>query len=220
MTAESGELTMHLLNVSEDSDRRRFIVSSELIGRGLILELAGLRSPSAPPVALDLRAATLFCALREGDQRKLEASFKTIATGCGIQDITEAKDDRIYDVIASLATLVTGRKADASGFADTAVNAVINRFLRPEQLGLRPNHVPRAWAPVLARAAFHPSVRYWIDKRGTQTRRLLDAALADAALEPEFTHQLVHGWLPVLDRLFPSLRLLGLQELIEAALPD
>ena len=220
VTAESGELTMHLLNVSEDSDRRRFIVSSELIGRGLILELAGLRSPSAPPVARDLRAATLFCALREGDQRKLATSFATIAAGCGVQDIAEAKDDGVFGVIATLATLITGRKADTSGFADGAVNAVVNHFLRPEQAGMRPNHVHRGWAPVLARAAFHPSVRFWIDKRGTKTRGLLNAALAEAAIEPEFTHQLTHDWLPVLHRLFPGLRLLGLQNLIASASPD
>ena len=220
VTADSGELTMHLLNISEDSDRRRFIVSRELIGRDLILELAGLRSPSAPPIALDLYGAALFCALRDGDQRNLRTSFAAIAAGCGVPDIAEAKDDRIYDVIAVLANLVTGRKADASGFADGAVNAVVNNFLRAEQSGLKPNHVRRGWAPVLARAAFHPSVRFRVDKRGTKTRALLDTALAESALEPQFTHQLIHSWLPVLDRLFPSLRLLGLQDLIVSALPD
>jgi hypothetical protein len=150
----------------------------------------------------------------------VKASFAIIAAGCGVLDIAEAADDGVFGVIAVLATLVMGRKADCSGFPETAVNAMVNNFLRAEQAGMRPNHVHRGWAPVLARAAFHPAARVWIDKRGTQTRRLLDTALADSALEPEFTHQLVYDWLPVLDRLFPGLRLMSLQHLIASALPD
>ena len=220
LTADHGELTMHLMSVSEDTDRRRFIVGSELIGRDLILQLAGLRLPSSLPIAADLRAAALFSALRGGDLRSVKASFATIAAGCGMLNVEEAADDGVFGVIAVLATLVMGRKADCSGFPETAVNAIVNNFLRAEQAGMRPNHVYRAWAPVLARAAFHPQVRFWIDKRDTKTRALLDTALTESAVELEFTRQLIHDWLPVLDRLFPTLRLLGLQDLIAAALPD
>lgn len=220
VSADSGELMMHLMTVSEDTDRRRFNVSSELIGRDLILDLAGLRRPSAAPIAADLRAAAMFTALRDGDVRVLQSSFEALAEGCDAPGFLDAGYDELFAIIAVLATLVTGRKADASGFSEDAVNAIVNQHLRSEQSGMRPNFVRRAWAPVIARAAFHPNVRRWIDKPGTKTRPLLDAALIECAEDPEFSSQLINDWVPLLDRLFPSLRLAGLKELIAPPLPD
>lgn len=220
ITAQSGELTMHLMTVSEDADRRNFDVSSELIGRDLILSLAGLRRPSAAPIAADLRAAAMFTALRDGDVRVLKSSFEALADATAAPSYLDARSDGLFGTIAVLATLVTGRKADASGFADDAVNAIVNQHLRPEQSGMRPNFVRRAWAPVIARAAFHPAVRRWIDKPGTKTRNLLDTALIECAEDPELSNQLIVDWAPLLDRMFPGLRLAGLKELIGFPLTD
>ena len=217
LTADRNELTMHLQSLHEDAERRGFTVSFEAIGRDLALDFAGLRPPSTGPIARDLAAAAFFAALREGDHRGRAAILTSLAAGCGIPDITSAEADGIFGLTATLATLATGRKADASGFADNAVNAIINHFLRSEQAGMRPNHVHRAWTPVLARAAFHPAARPWLDKPSTRTRRLLDAALGKVALAPAFSQRLIRDWLPLLDRLFPGLRLAGLD--LSEALP-
>jgi hypothetical protein len=219
ITAQTGELTLHLMSLTEDAERGSFSITSELIGRDLILDLAGLRHPSAAPIARDLRASALFTALKDDDARSLQASFEALAERCSTSSFGQAQDDALFSVIAVLATCVMGRKADASRFADTAVNAVINHHLRRKQTGLRPNFQQRAWAPVIARAAFHPAVRRWIDKHGTQTRVLLDASLAECAKDPEGSHALIANWAPLLDRLFPGLRLLELKSLTLAPPP-
>lgn len=210
LSHNNGTLILHLVSLTEDADQHQFTAASEPIGRHIVLDFAGLRSAAAMPVARDLRAASFFTALRTGDHRGRAAILVALAVGCGIPDITAAEADGIFGVVAAMATLVSGRKADASGFADSAVNAIINQFLRAEQAGMRPNHVHRAWAPVLARAAFHPAVMPWIDKPGTRTRPLLDAALGEVALAPALSQKLIRDWLPLLDRLFPGLHLTGL----------
>ncbi|MBC7737872.1 MAG: hypothetical protein H7245_11795, partial [Candidatus Saccharibacteria bacterium] len=217
LSQKSGTLILHLVSLTEDADRHQFSAASEPIGRNIILDFSGLRSALASPMARDLAAAAFFTTLRAGDHRDRAAILVALAAGCGIPDITSAEADGIFGLTAALATLVTGRKANASGFADNAVNALVNHFLRSEQAGMRPNHVHRAWAPVLARAAYHPAVTPWIDKPGTKTRPLLDAALGEVALSPALGQRLIRDWLPLLDRLFPGLRLAGLD--LSEALP-
>ena len=210
LSHNSGTLILHLVSLTEDADQHQFTAASEPIGRHIVLDFAGLRSTTAMPMARDLRAASFFTALRTGDTKGRAAILSTLSSGCGNPDTAAAEADGIFGVVATLATLVTGRKADASGFADSAVNAVVNHFLRSEQPGMRPNDVHRAWAPVLARAAFHPAVMPRIDKPGTRTRPLLDAALGEVSLAPVLSQRLIRDWLPLLDRLFPGLHLPGL----------
>jgi hypothetical protein len=56
VTADNGELILHLMNLSEDDDRRRFIVSSEFIGFWN-WPVCGLR----PPCRLPLTSARRRC---------------------------------------------------------------------------------------------------------------------------------------------------------------
>ena len=156
ITADTGVLTLHLMTLSEQPARGCFFVSSELIGRDVILDLAGMRRRDSAPMAADLRAAALFLALREGDADGLRTRFAALAEGTGAPGWDEARGDALPRLLTTLGTLVTGRKADASRFDDTAVNAIVNQFLRPEQAGSRPNVLARAWAPVIARAGYHP----------------------------------------------------------------
>lgn len=204
---QDNQSRFHLLHVQETEDHRRFRVTSRMIGLDMAFGLAGFPAGGPPPVATDLRALALRQTLRSGDARRAARIFDLLAAGCGTPDWTAAQRDHVPDAITTLATLLTGRKADASGFPDTAVNAIVNNFLRPDLSGQHPNLVNRSWAFAIAQVdAANPQVRQRIDHPRTKTRALLTAALAESAANPALSQRLRATWFPLLVRLFSRLQ--------------
>lgn len=173
----------------------------------MALGLAGFPAGGPPPVATDLRALALRRDLRTGSDIRAARIFDLLAAGCGTPDWTAAQRDHVPEAITTLATLLTGRKADASGFPDEAVSAIVNNFLRPDLSGQNSNHTNRSWAFAIAQIEdADPQVRQRIDRPKTKTRALLDAALAESAADPALSLRLRFTWSPLLRRLFPRLK--------------
>lgn len=204
---QDGQSRFHLLHVQETQDHRHFRVTTRDISLEMALGLAGFPAGGPPPVATDLRALALRHTLCSGDHTRAARIFDLLAAGCGTPDWAAAQRDHVPEAITTLATLFTGRKADASGFPDTAVNAIVNNFLRPDLSGQHANLVNRSWAFAIAQVdEADPEVRQRIDRPKTKTRALLTAALAESAADPALSQHLRAAWGPLLQRLFPRLK--------------
>ncbi|WP_375554213.1 hypothetical protein [Roseovarius mucosus] len=204
---QDNQSRFHLLHVQEDNDHRHFRVTTRLIGLEMALGLAGFPAGGPPPVATDLRALALRRDLRSGNDIRAARIFDLLAASCGTPDWTAARCDHVPEAITTLATLITGRKADASRFPDEAVSAIVNNFLRPDLSGQNSNLVNRSWAFAIAQIEdADPQVRQRIDQPRTKTRALLDAALSESAADPALSQRLHCTWSPLLQRLFPRLK--------------
>ena len=201
-----GQSRFHLLHVMETYDRRHFSVSSKEIGLQAAFTLAGFPSGDAPVISRDLRTMACFAALQRGEDRQIYQAFDFLAAGCGAPPWSTANADHVQELIATLASLIMGRNIGAPTFADHDVPGIVEHFLRPDSKHAAPNARRCLWAPVLAKAeTFSPEIAKHIDLPGTRTRSLLNAALAEAARNPDTFQQRAARWMPLLHRLFPRL---------------
>ena len=160
-----------------------------------IVRVASPDPAERPPLAQGPAARKLFAALRAGDASAGDAALARLCSDLALDHgLDAAHTDALPQAIAVLATLLTGRKADASGHGETDVAAIANVFLQTP--------ARRPWAAALALAgAVSPVARTHLARPSTAAKLATGLAL-DAS---EGAARLA-CWAPLLAWLFPPMR--------------
>ena len=163
------------------------------------MNLAGYPNGGRPTATADLRAQSLYSALRDRDTQGASLIFDLIAAAHGTPSWEAAQQDGVPGCIWALVSLIAGRKKET-------VEGTLRDFLQPDRPGGALSMAHRHWAPLIARLSeLNPRVRARVAAFAPETRLLFDAALADAVSDPtQFQHAWAI-WSPLLRRLFPRL---------------
>lgn len=199
LTTTDLQSRFNLLQITEAPIDPFFEVAKKIIGLESATALAGYPKGGPPLVAADLRARSLYEALRDQDEERASHIFDLFAATHATPSWDVAQHDGVPGCIWTLAVLIVGRRKEA-------VEAAVGKFLRPGQpregLGLAHCH----WAPLIARLSeLDPRVYARLAGFAPETRLLFEAALAAATREPASFLNAWTIWSPLLCRLFPRL---------------
>ena len=199
LTTEDFQSRFGLLHITESPSHPFFEIDKKIISLESAAALAGYPKGGPPLVAADLRARSLYEALRDQDEERASRIFDLFAATHATPNWDAAKRDGVPGCIWALAVLIAGRKRDA-------VEAAVSDLLHPDQASEALCNAQRLWAPLISQTAeLDPRVRARVAGFASETRLLLDAAIAAAALAPEAFQTRTARWMPLLQRHFPRL---------------
>ncbi|WP_432254763.1 DUF6035 family protein [Limimaricola sp. AA108-03] len=192
----AGALRLHQVTVTQIDNRLEW--SSELVGLDAVRTFLGLDVPDRhPSIAVDPLARVMLDALARGDSRAAGAAFTLLVQSCGA-DLSwhDAQQDGFDRIVPVLVTLLTGRKAAPSGYANDAAAAILNSALEAPSL--------RDWSRVVAVVG-----NSTVEAAGRMARRStwskVSRNLRVIGRAPQRADALEQRWRPVLRRLFPQL---------------
>ncbi|EYD72839.1 hypothetical protein Lokhon_01644 [Limimaricola hongkongensis DSM 17492] len=193
---KAGAMRLHRVTVTQVDNRLEW--TSELVGLDAVQAFLGLDEPDRhPSIATDPLARALLDALARGDSRAAGAAFTLLAQSCGVKaNWYDARQDGFDRIMPVLVTLLTGRKAAPSGYADDAAAAILNSALEAPSL--------RDWSRVIAVVG-----NSTVEAAGRMARRStwdkVSRNLQAIGQVPRRADALEQRWRPVLRRLFPRL---------------
>lgn len=136
-------------------------------------------------------------ALAQGDSRAAGAAFALLAQSCGVDaSWQDAQQDGFDRIVPVLVTLLTGRKAPPSGYADEAVAAILNNGLETPSL--------RDWSRVIATVG-NSTIEAASRMARRSTRDKLTRNLQAIDQVSQRADSLEQRWRPMVRRLFPQL---------------
>ena len=198
-TKEDCQSRFNLLHITERADYPYFEIASKIIGLETAMMLAGYPAGGPPLVATDLRARSLYAALRDHNMARAAQIFDLIAATLGAPSWDTAVRDGVPGCIRALFILIVGRKK-------AEVEATLTDLLHPDQLDKVPNTPQRHWARLISQVAdLDPRVRARVAAFAPETRLLFDAAGAEITADPASFDEAWVTWMPLLRRLFPRL---------------
>ncbi|WP_282027109.1 DUF6035 family protein [Limimaricola cinnabarinus] len=192
----AGALRLHRVTVTQVGNRLEW--TSELVGLDVVQAFLGLDAPDRHPgIAADPLARALLDALAQGDSRAAGAAFALLAQSCGVDASWQgAQQDGFDRIVPVLVTLLTGRKAAPSGYADEAVAAILNNGLETPSL--------RDWSRVIATVG-NSTIEAASRMARRSTRDKLTRNLQAIDQVSQRADALEQRWRPMVRRLFPQL---------------
>ena len=189
----------NLLHITETPAYPYFEIANKIIGLETALTLAGYPTGGPPLLAADLRARSLYEALRNRDEVQASLIFDLLAATHGIPNWHAARRHGVPGCIWALVSLISGRKREA-------VEAAVSDFLRSDHPGVALSIAQQTFAHLISQMAdLDPRVRARIAGFAPETRLLFDTALAEIATNPALFNHAWATWSPLLRRLFPRL---------------
>lgn len=199
LTTTDFQSRFNFLHITETLVHPFFEIANRIIGLETAMTLAGYPTGGPALVATDLRARSLFAALRDRDMARSAQIFDLIAATLGAPSWDTAVRDGVPACIQALFSLIAERKK-------AEVEASMCDFLQSDQPDKAPNTPKRHWALLISQMAeLDPRVRARVAGFAPETRLLLGAALADATRDPGSFLNAWVMWSPLLRRLFPRL---------------
>lgn len=199
LTTEDFQSRFNLLHITETAVHPFFEIANKIISLETAMTLAGYPTGGPPLVATDLRARSIYDALRNQDEERSSRIFDLFASTHATPNWNAAKRDGVPRCIWALAILIVGRKRKA-------VEATVSDFLRSDLPGGASSIAQQSFAHLISQMAdLDPRVRARVAGFAPETRLLFDAAKAEIATHPALFNHAWTTWSPLLRRLFPRL---------------